>query len=117
MLFMYCGKVIVFYCVLYIPAESHTLLYANHVLQECNLLSCAYISLLQAIHCCVLIINCSKVIVLSGANISLLQAICCYELIINCTNPAASYTQMPPYQVHTPHPIVLCIHKRTMWAV
>ena len=46
----------------YFSAVSHTLLCANHKMQHGNILSAAKISLLQAIYCCMLNINCSKVI-------------------------------------------------------
>ena len=46
----------------YFPAAKHALVYASHILQRGNLSSCANISLLITIRCCMLIINCSKVI-------------------------------------------------------
>ena len=86
------------------------MLYAKHILQHGNILSCAKISLLIAIRCCILIINCSKVVyhrvqhfsvdihtllyanrILQESNlllcdyISLLQAICCHMLTIYCS--------------------------------
>ena len=47
---------------LYFHSDSHTLLYSNHVLQRGILLSCANMSLPQAIRYCMLIAFCSKVI-------------------------------------------------------
>ena len=53
---------LIFYRVQYFPAASHTLVYANYLLQQGYLLSWANISLLIAIRCCVLIINFSEVL-------------------------------------------------------
>ena len=65
----------------YFPADSHILLYDNLILQQDYLLSCAYISLLQAIRCYMIILYCSKVnYFLSCAYISLLIAIRCYMI-------------------------------------
>ena len=61
MLIKNCSMVI-FYRVLIFPADTHTSFYANDKLQQCNLLSCAYVSLMIALGCCRLIIHCSKVI-------------------------------------------------------
>ena len=78
-LIMYCTKVILYHVVI-CPAASHMLLYINHVLQQGNLLSCAYIFLLQTT-ICVLIINCSEVI-----------------FFIRCLHfPAASHTLLCAY--------------------
>ena len=49
--------------VCFFPAASHTLLFTEHKLQQGNLLSCANIFLLQAIRCCVLIINCKIIFI------------------------------------------------------
>ena len=62
MLIMYCSKVLFHLVLIYFPAASHTLLYANHILQQGNLLSFGNMSLLQAIRCCMLIMYCSKVL-------------------------------------------------------
>ena len=87
MLIMYCNKVI-FYRVPTFTCCKLYVLYAimNHKLLQANMLSCAYISLLQAIRCCLLIINCSKVILYR-------------VLICPCCKPnVVSHTQTSSYR-------------------
>ena len=60
MLIIHCSKVLFYLVLIYFPAASHRLLYANHLLQQGNLLSFGNMSLLQAIRCCMLIMYCSK---------------------------------------------------------
>ena len=78
-----CSKVI-YHRVQHFSVDSHTLLYANRILQEINLLLCDYISLLQAICCHMRTIYCSKLIRLSCTSILLLQTSCCYLLLFLC---------------------------------
>ena len=68
----------------FFSADSHTLLCANHKMMQGNLSSCANISLLQAISCCVHIINDSKVI-FYRAGISLPHAIRYCMLTMYCS--------------------------------
>ena len=46
---------------MYFSTDSHTFFFAYNELQQGNILSYAYISLLIATGCCVQILNCSKV--------------------------------------------------------
>ena len=75
-LLMYCSKVSFIVC-LYFPSDVHTISYANHVLQQCNLLACTKICMLQGVCCCMLIVKCSKAIFYR-------VFLCCKPYVIVC---------------------------------